>query len=255
MTVPARGRRLPGVSTSRVLLVDERRLLAGGLAQLLREHPFVAEAQVLQDRTALASAMTGGWDVVLCSEPYAGPVLRLAGPQTRVLVLVQDPDVPRVAALLRRGAAGVCSPEDGLEDVAQAVAQAARWEMRLPTHLVAGVLEELQRLQVLADGAHEVLGRLTERERDVLLGLGQGNGRTEIGRELGLSTNTVRTHVQHVLRKLGLHSQLEASAYARDLMAALAEPSDVPGALVLDLDVPRPGRDPRSTVEGLMHLQ
>jgi DNA-binding CsgD family transcriptional regulator len=67
-----------------------------------------------------------------------------------------------------------------------------------------------------------VLAQLTERERDVLLSLGAGRGRAEIGRDLGLSPHTVRTHVQHHLRKLSLHSQLEAGAFARELTAALA---------------------------------
>ncbi len=233
------------MATSRVLLVDERRLLTSGLAHLLRDHPLISEVQVLQDRAALPAALNGLWDVVVCSEQFAESVLAQKRSQTRVLALLHDPDVTRVAALLRLGASGVCTSEDEVEDVAQAIAQVARWEVRLPMRLVAGVLEELQQQQTEADTSREILSRLTDRERDVLEGLGRGQGRTEIGRELGLSPNTVRTHVQHLLRKIELHSQLEAAAFARALTASLAAPNEPSSARVVDLNASRSPRDPQ----------
>ncbi len=66
----------------------------------------------------------------------------------------------------------------------------------------------------------EPLG-LTPRETEILDLLAQGNCTTEIARRLYLSQVTVRNHVQHLIAKLGLHSQLEAVAYAyrNDLVA------------------------------------
>jgi DNA-binding NarL/FixJ family response regulator len=225
------------VSSCRVLVVDERRLLASGLARALESHAEMVEVQVLQDLSSLPVALTGGWDVVATSENYAGHVLRLAPPLTRVLAVVQHADVALLARLLRQGAAGVCTSDDLPEDVAAAVAQVASGEMRLPGYLVHDVLNELQRLRRRAQDAGEVLTKLTERERDVLAGLGQGRGRAEIGRDLGLSPHTVRTHVQHLLRKLELHSQLEAAAFARELVAAISPAPRIAeqGSVVIDL--------------------
>jgi DNA-binding NarL/FixJ family response regulator len=56
--------------------------------------------------------------------------------------------------------------------------------------------------------------QLTARERDVLHLLVQGKSGPVIARELGISRNTVRTHVQSVLTKLQVHSRLEAAAFA-----------------------------------------
>lgn len=207
---------------SRVLVVDERRVLASVLASVLDGWPGIQQASVLQDLSALPAAISSGWDVIVTSEGYAHHVLRIAPPVTRVLVVMQRADVPSLSLLLRFGAAGACTFADLPADVAAAVTQVAAGEMRLPGFLVQEVLEELRRLQRRAQEAEDVLSLLTERERDVLTGLGQGRGRTEIARDLGLSPHTVRTHAQHLLRKLSLHSQLEAGAFARDLLSALA---------------------------------
>lgn len=226
------------LTASRVLIVDERRLLAAGLALVIEARPSVGEARALQDLSSLPVAVTGGWDVVVTSETHAGQVLRLAPGATRVLVVVQQVDVASLAQLLRLGASGACSPEDRPEDVALAVEQLARGEMRLPPPVVAEVLVELQRLRRRAQDADDVLTQLTDRERDVLTGLGRGRGRSDIARDLGLSPHTVRTHVQHLLRKLDLHSQLEAAAFARELAAALppAPRRHAERAVVVDLD-------------------
>ncbi len=57
--------------------------------------------------------------------------------------------------------------------------------------------------------------RLTERERQVLAGLVVGDGNGQLARRLGISPETARTHIQHILRKLGVHSRLEAAALGR----------------------------------------
>ena len=58
------------------------------------------------------------------------------------------------------------------------------------------------------------LDELTDREQDVLLRLARGRSNTEIARELFLSEATVKTHVAHVLRKLGLRDRIHAVVYA-----------------------------------------
>ena len=76
------------------------------------------------------------------------------------------------------------------------------------------------------DGIHA----LTPRETEVLGLLARGHCTTEIARRLFLSPVTVRNHVQHLTAKLGLHSQLEAVAYAyrHDLVVSDLPPGPVP---------------------------
>lgn len=60
------------------------------------------------------------------------------------------------------------------------------------------------------------LAVLTRRETEVLRYLAAGNGRHEIARQMGLSVNTIRTHIGHILGKLSVRSSLAAAAIARD---------------------------------------
>ncbi|MDP9182552.1 MAG: response regulator transcription factor [Actinomycetota bacterium] len=228
----------------RVLVLDERRLLAAGLAHVLELRSDVAQVRVAQEFASLPAVLADGWDVVVTSAGLAEEVLRLASPDKRVLVIVQVPDVPQIARLLARGAAGICTPADVPGQIADAVQQVAAGEMRLPATLTVEVLQELYRLRARALDAEVVLAQLSDREREVLNELGEGRGRAEMGRALGLSPNTVRTHVQHLLRKLSLHSQQEAAAFARELEAARAplQPHYEESSVVIDLTARKASR-------------
>jgi DNA-binding CsgD family transcriptional regulator len=69
----------------------------------------------------------------------------------------------------------------------------------------------------------DLLATLTPRERDVLFLLVEGAGRNEVARLLQLSANTVRTHLQSLMSKFGVHSTLEVVALARPRLEALPE--------------------------------
>ncbi|MBX6771264.1 MAG: PAS domain-containing protein [Chloroflexi bacterium] len=71
--------------------------------------------------------------------------------------------------------------------------------------------------QALGDGSPAPLPALTDREHQVLRLLAQGATTRQIAASLVLSTGTVRTHIQHILAKLGAHGRLEAVAIARRL--------------------------------------
>jgi DNA-binding NarL/FixJ family response regulator len=223
-----------------VLIADERRLLATSLAHVLDVRADGTQTQVLTDVVGLAAVARTGWDVVVCSEQLAGHVLRLLGRSARVLVLVQHVEVRSVALLLREGAAGICTWTDHPDDVANAVEEVARGGLRLPPDVVHDVLADLRQLSALAAQSEQVLSSLTEREREVLLALSQGLGRSDIATRLGLSPNTVRTHVHNLMRKLSVHSQVAAGAQARDLFAAL--PAGYGPGQVIDLTPRREDR-------------
>jgi DNA-binding NarL/FixJ family response regulator len=76
------------------------------------------------------------------------------------------------------------------------------------------------------DPTQTLLGRLTPREREVLSCLAEGLTRPEVAMRLRMSTNTVRTHVQSILSKLGVSSSLAAVALQR----SAEHPSSGPGA-------------------------
>ncbi|MGH3993165.1 MAG: response regulator transcription factor, partial [Pseudonocardiaceae bacterium] len=87
------------------------------------------------------------------------------------------------------------------------------------------------------------LDSLTCRERAVLMCLVEGRRQTEIAEELGLSTNTVRTHTNKIFTKLGVHSRLEAVTAARSALHGSQAPA-TGVAVVLPTQEPPAARPP-----------
>ena len=62
--------------------------------------------------------------------------------------------------------------------------------------------------------AQAAVGLLSPREREILLLIARGDSNKHIARELDIAETTVKIHVQHILRKLGLSSRVQAAVFA-----------------------------------------
>jgi DNA-binding NarL/FixJ family response regulator len=91
----------------------------------------------------------------------------------------------------------------------------ARGETWLPPAESGNVLRLLMAERQQQEDNDGLLAALTPREREVLACLAEGAGRREVAERLHLSANTVRTHLQNLMAKLGVHSTLEAVAMSR----------------------------------------
>jgi len=80
---------------------------------------------------------------------------------------------------------------------------------------LSDLLARLMALRQDRDRSLRMVSRLTSREREVLALLAAGGNNQTISEALVISPDTARTHVQHVLGKLGVHSRLAAAAFAR----------------------------------------
>lgn len=214
----------------RLLVADSRAIFAAALAEYLRGIPDVTEVAVLGNTTGAPAMMRHERDIVVADE-LSAQRLRHELNDARVLVLVDHADVVRITDLIAGGAAGICLTHEGVEAVAEGVTTLAAGGMRLPADLVKPVLAELLNWRSRATTAQQSLDQLTARERKVLELLAEGLGRADIAERLTLSQHTVRTHVQHLLRKLSLHSQLEAAALGRRLL----QEATLEGSMVVDL--------------------
>jgi DNA-binding NarL/FixJ family response regulator len=100
--------------------------------------------------------------------------------------------------------------------VLRGVAQGETW---LPPAETGNVLSLLLRRRDWCDNGDRLLGHLTPRERQVLACLAEGAGRNQVAERLNLKANTVRTHLQNIMAKLGVHSTLEAVALTHSWFA------------------------------------
>ncbi|MEU5992482.1 response regulator transcription factor [Spirillospora sp. NPDC047418] len=205
----------------RVLIVDDHALFAEALAARLGREPDLVILPIASDvRRALALTATERprvlvLDLMLGAESGLDVLDRVRAdhPDVRVVVLTAMSDLDAMVQAVRRGAVGWLEKTESAGLVARVIRSAARQGGWIPPDALGDVLRRLVRDGGEA-GADAPLAELTPREREVLQCMVDGLGRAEIAERLGLSANTVRTHTQNLLAKLGLHSALEAITLA-----------------------------------------
>ncbi|MFE9248773.1 LuxR C-terminal-related transcriptional regulator [Streptomyces sp. NPDC007088] len=231
----------------RVLVVDDHRIFAESLAAALAAEPDVDVFAAGSGPAALRSlerAATEGrrFDVLLVDAdlgavaggtvralpapresaegaPVDGIALvtavRQAHPGVRPVVLAERDDARRAALALQAGASGWVAKDCSLSRLLTVVRGVLRDETHLPPALLTGVLRELTASRKHRTESERLVESLTPREREVLRCMVAGLGRKAVADRLFLSPHTVRTHMQNVLGKLGVHSTLAAVALAR----------------------------------------
>ncbi|MEV7173644.1 LuxR C-terminal-related transcriptional regulator [Streptomyces sp. JL4002] len=243
----------------RVLVVDDHRIFAESLAAALAAEPDVDVSAAGSGPAALrclerAVAEGRRFDVLLVDadlgavagavpaqrEHGSGPPpasdgialvagVRVAHPGVRTVVLAERDDPRRAAHALQAGASGWVAKDCSLSRLLAVVRGVLREETHLPPALLTGVLRELTAARKHRTDSERLVESLTPREHEVLRCMVAGLGRKDVAARLFLSPHTVRTHMQNVLGKLGVHSTLAAVALAR---RAGVRPADLAGDVV-----------------------
>ncbi|MGW2372725.1 MULTISPECIES: LuxR C-terminal-related transcriptional regulator [Kitasatospora] len=154
--------------------------------------------------------------------------LRRAHPGLRAVVLATADDPRRAARALHAGATGWVAKESSLARLLAVVRGVLRDETHLPPALLTGVIRELTTARRDRTESERLVDTLTPREKQILRCMVAGLGRQAVAERLYLSPHTVRTHMQNVLGKLGVHSTLAAVAVARRAGVGPAEPAAPP---------------------------
>jgi DNA-binding NarL/FixJ family response regulator len=139
-------------------------------------------------------------------------------PQTRVVVLSADAGDEVGLQVLRAGAVGYLSKEQGVAALPRVLAKVAEGEAAVPRTLAMRMLESLRRLP--DHGWRPLHSQLTTREWEIVELLAAGAGTHDIADELVLSPATVYGHVKNIMRKLEVSSRAEAVAAAQKLRPA-----------------------------------
>ncbi|CAD5958529.1 response regulator transcription factor [Streptomyces sp. KY75] len=153
--------------------------------------------------------------------------VRAARPGVRSVVLAEKDDPRCAARALQAGTSGWVAKDCSLQRLLTVIRGVLRDETHLPPALLTGVLRELTTARKHRTESEQLVESLTPREREVLRCMVAGLGRKAVAERLFLSPHTVRTHMQNVLGKLGVHSTLAAVALARRAGVGPAEPVTV----------------------------
>ena len=146
-------------------------------------------------------------------------------PETRVIILSATAEPELGVLALRRGAAGFLTRDEmTLASLGRTMLRALDGEIACSRKLVASLVSELRRLPDNGIGIRPVRSALTQREWEVLDYMCVGWSTARIADELVLSTDTVRSHIKNLMRKLGTRSREEAVELAgRERGATLAD--------------------------------
>ncbi|MFI5984045.1 LuxR C-terminal-related transcriptional regulator [Streptomyces sp. NPDC051555] len=249
----------------RVLVVDDHRIFAESLAAALAAEPDVDVSAAGSGPAALRCLERGvsegrRFDVLLVDADLSGAAggpagaagafpaqrehgsgappgdglalvaaVRTAHPGVRTVVLAERDEPRRAAHALQAGASGWVAKDCSLSRLLAVVRGVLREETHLPPALLTGVLRELTQARKHRTDSERLVESLTPREHEVLRCMVAGLGRKDVAARLFLSPHTVRTHMQNVLGKLGVHSTLAAVALAR---RAGVRPADLAGDVV-----------------------
>jgi two-component system nitrate/nitrite response regulator NarL len=214
---------IAGAAGIAVLLVDDHRVFAEALAGLLAAERGIsrvtvattldaARARLVSDRPDLVLL-----DLVLAEESGYDLLAELAAeadaPATIVLSASTEPRL--IVQALEAGARGWLTKTTRLDALLTALWQVIDGDMYLAPATLQPVLAHLVGDLHRQRAAAGFVNRLTPRELDVLRCLVSGMTRAEVAEHLFVSTNTVRTHIQSLLRRSEQHSELALVAFAR----------------------------------------
>jgi DNA-binding NarL/FixJ family response regulator len=213
--------------TIRVILVDDQPLLRTGFRMILEAEPDIAvvgeaadgeqaveQVRALQPDVVLMDIRMPRMDGVEATRRIAGPG-RDGESAARVLVLTTFDLDEYVVEALRAGASGFLLKDVPADDLVAAIRVIAEGEALLAPSITRRLLDMYAaRLPSAEDPTPDTLAMLTERELEVLRLVARGMSNAEIAAELYVSETTVKTHVGHVLTKLGLRDRVQAAVYA-----------------------------------------
>jgi two-component system, NarL family, response regulator LiaR len=205
------------VTTDRVLLAEPRRPHREALVEALSTHPslqVVATADAAP--TVALQAQRTRPQVVLLSPAFNGSFravctsLQRLDPCPRTLAYDASDEPGALLDAIEVGVDGYLTAGTGIDALVQGAQAVARGEALVPPTMLGPLLRGLIDRQRRAAGAAARLDKLTRREREVLGHLVEGLDQQQIASRLHIAPDTARTHVQRVLRKLEVHSRLEA---------------------------------------------
>jgi two-component system nitrate/nitrite response regulator NarL len=212
-----------------LLLVDDHNLFRRGLRALLSQDDrfeVVCEAgDIGEALRCLAQAPRP--DVILLDNHLPGvrgvdaiPALKDAAPGTRILMLTVSENEDDLAAALRAGADGYLLKTVESDHLGDTIVKVLDGESVISPEMLTKLVSVFRARPAesapapLEPASGPSPDLLSPREREILLLIARGDSNKLIARALDIAETTVKIHVQHILRKLGLSSRVQAAVYA-----------------------------------------
>lgn len=218
-----------------LLLVDDHTLFRRGLKALLaQDERFDVGCEAGDLGEALRCLTQRQPDVILLDNHLPGvrgvegiPALKDAAPKARILMLTVSENADDLAAALQAGADGYLLKTVESDQLAQTIVKVMDGESVISPEMLTKLVSAFRTrplvpatesaptpLEPPRPNGSSAPDLLSPREREILLLIARGDSNKLIARELDIAETTVKIHVQHILRKLGLSSRVQAAVYA-----------------------------------------
>jgi len=203
---------------TRVVLVDDHSLCRRGLSELLTHRYNIEVVGATDNGDDLIRILNEHHPDLLVMDLRMEPVnglgllarIRKEGYLTPVIILTMSDGEADLANALRAGVRGYLLKDMAPDDVVDAIRRVAIGEMVVAPAMTAKMISILQ-TGPQEQSEKNSLKLLTEREREILQLLARGESNKAIAQILGISNDTVKQHVRHILTKLNLTSRVEAA--------------------------------------------
>lgn len=204
----------------RIVIIDDHPLLRKGLQQLANLCPeveIIGEAD--NGEQGLASVQALRPDLVLLDLNMPGmngletlKALKQMEPAPKVVILTVSDEQEDVVAALRRGADGYLLKDMDPEALLNKLHELAEGRLVMSSNIAECAALALRTENLNARESGPV--GLTKREREILIHISGGESNKVIARKLHIAETTVKVHVRHLLKKLGLKSRVDAAVWA-----------------------------------------
>jgi two-component system, NarL family, nitrate/nitrite response regulator NarL len=206
----------------RILIVDDHTLFRSGVKLLLkRQVDFEVVGEAGDALEGIKRAKQLRPDVVLLDLHMPGtsgleaiPLLKDEVPDAEIIMLTVSEDADCLLEALRAGARGYLLKNIETAFFVDSIRRVVVGESVISQQMTSRLADAMRSTSSKVVGAEDGLGKLTPREREIIVMLAHGYSNKKIARTLDLAESTVKIHVQGILRKLNLSSRVQAAVFA-----------------------------------------
>lgn len=201
----------------RILIADDHPIVRRGLVDLLIPRngmEVIGEAYNGQEAVDLAQQLQPDvivMDLVMPELNGAAATKRIIkrNPDARILILTSFSEEDMLQGTLNAGVLGYMLKDSPAEELLQAIRSVYQGQLTVPPQLA-------RKLMTKSVESPKNNYMLTKREQDVLQAVSEGLSNKQIAKKLEIGSNTVRTHISNILRKLNLSNRTQLAIYAKD---------------------------------------
>jgi DNA-binding NarL/FixJ family response regulator len=207
----------------RLLIIEDNRLLRDGIFSILKPHKDIVIIAASGDgRNTLVKIKQLKPNVVLLdlglrsqNSLHVVEIVKRDFPLAKIIVMDLAPVQADILQYVKAGANGFILKDASLNDLLITIRAVADGSTILPPLLIDSLFSQIVE-HAVREGKIKVKDavRMTTREREVVLHLGEGMSNKEIGQKMRVSTYTIKSHIHNIMEKLALHTRLEIANYS-----------------------------------------